>query len=146
MMNTTARIVFLLVLVMLFGIYACAHTTSIVVQHPVELTTAPLCSDCHQDGRASLDHTSDFTKRHRFYAEQQSRTCTVCHTESFCSDCHAHKDELKPSDKYNDSPERTLPHEGDYLNQHKIDGRIDPASCMKCHGRSNNERCRVCHR
>jgi hypothetical protein len=145
-MNTSTRIVSLLVFVLLFGIYACAHTASIAVQHPIELTTAPLCSDCHQDWRTSLDHTSDFTKRHRFYAEQQSRTCMICHKESFCSDCHAHRDELKPSDKFKDSPERTLPHEGDYLNQHKIDGRINPASCIKCHGRSNNERCRVCHR
>jgi hypothetical protein len=131
---------------MLFGIYACAHTASRATQHPVELTAPPMCSDCHQDWRSAMDHTSDYSTRHRFYAVQQSQTCNACHKESFCSDCHAHKEELKPSDKFKDSVERDMPHRGDYLSQHKIDGRIDPASCMKCHGRSNNERCRVCHK
>ena len=146
-MNTvTTKMVFLSLFVMLFGLYACAQTASRAVQHPVEVSVAPMCSDCHQDGKTALDHTSDFSTRHRFFAQQQSQTCTVCHKESFCSDCHAHKDELKPSDKYKDSVERYLPHRGDYLSQHKIDGRIDPVSCMKCHGRSNNERCRVCHK
>ena len=129
----------------LFGIYACAHTGSMATWHPVEVPALPMCSDCHTDARAALDHTVDFPERHRFYAEQ-TRMCSVCHKESFCSDCHAHKEELKPSDKYQDSPERTLPHRGDYINQHKIDGQINPAACMKCHGRTNNERCLACHR
>lgn len=146
-MNTMkAKMVFLSLFVMLFGIYACAHTASRATQHPVEVAVAPMCSDCHADGKTALDHTGDFSTRHRFLAQQQSQTCSVCHKESFCSDCHAHKEELKPSDKHKDSVERDLPHRGDYLSQHKIDGRINPASCMKCHGRSNNERCRVCHR
>ncbi len=146
MKTVMTKIVLLSALAALLGIYACAHSSSLATSHPVEVTGLPMCSDCHSDGRASLDHTSDYFARHRFYAEQQSKTCAVCHAESFCSDCHAHKDELKPSDKFKDSPERSLPHAGDYLNQHKIDGRIDPASCMKCHGRTNNERCRLCHR
>ncbi len=146
-MNTmTTKLAVLLALLMAAGVYACAHTASMATLHPVEVTGFPICSDCHTDARGALDHTSDFTSRHRFYAEQQSRTCTVCHKESFCSDCHAHKEELKPSDTYKDSAERSMPHRGDYLNQHKIDGRINPASCMKCHGRSNNERCILCHR
>jgi hypothetical protein len=133
---------------MLFGVYACAKTASMAAWHPMEVTGMPVCSECHPgpDARAALDHTVDFSTRHRFYAQQQSRTCSVCHKESFCSDCHAHKEELKPSDKYKDSPQRALPHRGDYLNQHRIDGKINPASCMKCHGRSNNERCLSCHR
>ncbi len=146
MKTTTARMIILLILVMPFGIYACAHNASLGAVHPMEVTAPPQCSDCHTDWRASLNHTSDFAARHRFYAEQQSRTCSLCHKEAFCSDCHAHKEELKPSEKYTDSPERTLPHRGDYLNQHRIDGQINPASCMKCHGRSNNERCIACHR
>ena len=146
MKTVMTKIVLLLALAALSGIYACAHSASLATSHPVEVTGLPICSECHSDWRASLDHTSDYAARHRFYAEQQSPTCKVCHKESFCSDCHAHREELKPSDKFRDSPERTLPHPGDYLSQHRIDGRIDPASCMKCHSRSNNERCRVCHK
>jgi hypothetical protein len=117
------------------------------LKHPVEVDVPAICSDCHQDWRSGLDHTAEFGKfRHRFLAQQNKQACGVCHVESFCSDCHAHKEPLKPSDKYKDAPERALPHRGDYINQHKIDGRINPASCMKCHGRTNNERCKTCHR
>jgi len=146
MKTSTISLVLLMVLIPMFGMYACAHTASMVTQHPVEVTGLPICSDCHTDWRTAMDHTSDYANTHRFYAEQQSETCKVCHKESFCSDCHAHREELKPSDKYTDSPERTMPHRGDYINQHKIDGQLDPVSCMKCHGRTNNERCLQCHR
>jgi len=116
-------------------------------KHPAEVETPVFCSQCHTDWRASLDHSAEFGGlRHKFSARQNKQACGLCHVESFCSDCHTHKEQLKPSDKYKDAPERTLPHRGDYLNQHKIDGRINPASCMKCHGRQNNERCRACHK
>jgi hypothetical protein len=127
-------------------IAACATTASIAIKHPVDVEGMPICSECHKDGRSALDHTADFTARHKFYSMQQKRTCMVCHRESFCSDCHAHKEEMKPSDKYKDSPDLAMPHRGDYLTQHKIDGRINPASCFPCHGRQNNERCKTCHR
>ena len=128
-------------------LYACANTNSIYKTHPAGVTGMPDCTECHTDNWAALNHKAvGFYNKHRFYAEQQKYACFVCHQESFCVDCHAHKEEIKPSDKYKDAPERALPHRGDYLTQHKIDGRIDPASCVKCHGRSNNERCKTCHK
>lgn len=147
MKNKTVKMTMLVLLAVLaLVLFACAHTQSMVIKHPTEVEGMPICSECHTDWRASLDHTMEFYTRHRFYAAQNKMTCDVCHKESFCSDCHAHKEELKPSDKYKDSPELALPHRGDYLNQHKIDGRVNPASCFPCHGRTNNERCRECHR
>jgi hypothetical protein len=126
---------------------ASADTPSMPAKHPMEVDAPPICSQCHTDWRAAVDHTADFGGiRHRFYAQQHKQACGLCHAESFCSDCHAHKEYLKPSDKFKDSPERTLPHRGDYLNQHKIDGTINPALCMKCHGRSNNQQCSRCHK
>jgi len=127
-------------------LFSCAVHQSTARKHPLEVQGMPLCSECHTDGRASLDHRSDWIKKHKFFAAQQKQTCDACHAEAFCSDCHANKEEIKPSDKFKDAPERTLPHRGDYLNQHKIDGKINPASCVPCHGRQNNERCRVCHK
>jgi hypothetical protein len=127
-------------------LFACAQTASIARKHPQEILGMPLCSECHTDWRASLDHGSDYIKRHKFYASQRQQACNACHAESFCADCHANKEEMKPSDKFKDTPERTLPHRGDYLTQHKIDGKINPASCFPCHGRQNNERCKACHR
>ena len=125
---------------------ACAETASLAKKHPVELVKAPLCTDCHADGRTALNHTLDFSTRHKFYAAHQRQTCAVCHEIAFCSDCHANKEGMKPSDKYKDSPDRSLPHRGDYLTQHKIDGKVNPALCFTCHGRQNNERCKTCHR
>lgn len=144
--NSTNLILVLMFPALVFTLYACAQTTSMVKVHPMEITGVPVCSQCHTDYRAALDHTADFNTRHKFYASQNKQNCSLCHKESFCSDCHAHKEELKPSDKLKESVERGLPHRGDYLTQHRIDGKINPAACMKCHGRTNNERCRTCHR
>ena len=129
-----------------FILFACATTKSLPARHPMEVQGMPLCSECHTDGRTSLDHRQDWNSRHKFQAAQQQRTCELCHAQSFCADCHANKEELKPSDKYKDAPQRTMPHRGDYLNQHKIDGKLNPASCFPCHGRQNNERCKTCHK
>ena len=127
--------------------YVHAENASMPAKHPTEVVVPVLCSQCHTDWRGAMDHTQEYGGlRHKFYARQHKETCGICHKESFCSDCHAHREQNKPSDKYKDSPERTLPHRGDYLNQHKIDGKVNPTSCMKCHGRQNNERCRSCHR
>ena len=128
-------------------LYACANTKSVAKVHPTEVKGLVDCRECHTDNWAALNHQADdFYRRHKFYAGQQRFACQTCHQESFCADCHAHKEEIKPSDKYKTSPERQLPHRGDYLSRHKIEGRIDPASCLKCHGRTNNERCKTCHR
>lgn len=130
----------------LLGIYACAGTASLTRPHPEKVTGPPQCSKCHENTYADLDHTDDFGQRHRFPAAQREQLCWSCHRQSFCADCHADREELKPSQKYQDSPGRYLPHRGDYLIRHRIDGQINPASCFPCHGRKNDWRCRQCHR
>lgn len=148
-MRTTAIKLMFLLLLPAFAllVHVPVSSAGTAAKHPVEVEAPVLCSQCHTDWRSSMDHSAEFGRlRHKFSARQNKQTCGLCHVESFCSDCHANKDQLKPSDKFKDNPDRALPHRGDYLNQHKIDGRINPASCMKCHGRQNNERCRVCHK
>ncbi|MBI5740791.1 MAG: cytochrome C [Nitrospirae bacterium] len=146
MKNRYPEILKILALVIFAAIIInCAGNTSLQKTHPVEVEK-PVCSQCHTDQYAAMEHTTDFSVRHKFYATQRQQACNLCHRESFCNDCHANKEELKPSDKYKDAPERFLPHRGDYLTQHMIDGKINPAMCFKCHGRKNNERCRACHR
>ena len=128
-------------------LYACANTDSLLRIHPESLEGITDCSDCHSGVIAAVNHRApDFFSKHRFYAGSTRQICTTCHQESFCTDCHSHKDEIKPSDKFADEPERNLPHRGDYLSQHQIDGRVNPISCAKCHGRQNNVRCQACHR
>jgi hypothetical protein len=122
-------------------------------KHPIELTEMPECSACHPEGTtvtmkpiATFDHTGGWIQRHRFAAAQSDRLCNACHKASFCADCHANKDELKPSEKYSGSQERWLPHRGDYIFQHRIDGKIDPLSCYRCHGTQHNQVCKRCHK
>jgi hypothetical protein len=142
------KVIILLFPFVIMVLHACANTNSVAKVHPMAVTGMPDCTECHSDDTWSLmNHKgSAFYAKHGFYAAQQRAACASCHAEAFCADCHAHKEEIKPSDKFKDSPERMLPHRGDYMSQHKIDGRINPASCVKCHGRQNNERCGSCHK
>lgn len=141
------KISIMLILLALCFLHACANTSSVARIHPEAVKGLVDCTECHSDSWGAMNHQAvDFYKKHRFYAGTSRQACAACHQESFCIDCHAHKEEIKPSDKFADSPERSLPHRGDYLSQHKIDGRVNPASCVKCHGRQNNERCVSCHR
>ena len=122
--------------------------------HPEQLPQgAPICTDCHeatlkdsQKPYSVFDHTRSFITDHRFAAQSEERSCAICHKQSFCTDCHANHTELKPSTKLGDRPDRELIHRGDYMTRHKFDGKTDPVSCYRCHGRANNEKCVTCHR
>jgi hypothetical protein len=40
-----------------------------------------------------------------------------------------------------------MPHRGDYVTRHRIDGRIDPTACFRCHGSPKRAKlCASCHR
>ncbi len=123
--------------------------------HPQALEPGrPQCSGCHGEDSmpgglktyASFDHTPTFVKEHRFAANRDSGTCAACHSQSFCSDCHSGKTMMTPSTKLGDRPDRDMPHRAGYLTLHRIDAKMDPSGCFKCHGRANNETCRACHR
>lgn len=109
------------------------------------------CTDCH-DARGeklafgSFNHTPTWLQSHRQQAAQQEMVCAMCHQTSFCNDCHATRVELKPSEKNPDETYRQMPHRGDYLTRHRIDGRVDPTSCFRCHGNPKAARtCVPCH-
>lgn len=125
---------------------ACGGPRSAAIVHPEKVPGPPICSSCHDADRTAYDHEADFIKTHGAVAIRDQRTCEACHQTSSCADCHAgREEEIKPSDKRPDRFDATTPHRGDYLTQHRIDGRLDPASCFPCHGRKNEGRCRVCH-
>lgn len=137
---------------------ACALLSpdaSFAAVHPQQLEKGrPLCSECHSAEQskgalkpyASFDHTPTFVKDHRMQAGSEGNTCATCHAPSFCSDCHGGKTMMKPSVKMGDRPDRAFQHRGDYLTQHRMEGKIDPTGCYKCHGRANNDKCRACHK
>jgi len=148
----------------LAGILAFAFTTACVListeasfaaAHPQELGAGrPDCLDCHSDGPmtnhvrsyAEFSHTSGFIQAHGPQATQCSNVCASCHPHAFCSDCHADRAVLKPAAIHGNRPDRASPHKGDYMFMHRIEGKMDPSACYKCHGRANNDRCRACHR
>ena len=150
--GVTATIILFLSLAFLA---ACANLKGgfqVPAQHPEELGKGrPTCTECH-DARTEefnygqYNHTPYFMNTHRQQAYQGEKVCRMCHQTSFCNDCHATRVELKPSDRNATENYRRMPHRGDYLSRHRIDGRVDPTSCFRCHGNPKASRtCAPCH-
>ena len=56
------------------------------------------------------------------------------------------KSELKPSLRNQSDTFRRMPHRGDFLTRHRIEGKIDPTSCFRCHGNPRaSQVCAPCH-
>ncbi len=109
------------------------------------------CTKCHGYKKTPVDferynHTPLFTESHRLVAYQDQRICALCHEQSFCNDCHVTHTELRPSIKNQTENYRRMQHRGEYLSRHRIDGRLDPTSCYRCHGNpQSSQTCRPCH-
>ena len=121
-------------------------------RHPVEEDEdLRFCLYCHDMEEAEIPyekfiHGMFFADNHNQVAGRYGPVCSTCHRASFCSDCHGVGIELKPSLKEQTENYRRMPHRGDYLSRHVIDGRINPASCYRCHGNpKSSQTCRPCH-
>ncbi len=142
---------------LLLGLGACAALDSGLNLPTRHLTAEDLgqeptqCTDCHDARGAKLpfgsfNHTPTWQQSHRQQAYQYEAVCTMCHQTSSCNACHATRVELKPSLKNPTETFRQMPHRGDYLSRHRIDGRIDPTSCFRCHGNPKSAKtCAPCH-
>jgi hypothetical protein len=142
----------LIIILVITLIAGCSSIRNIPKQHEEKLTEKPLCLDCHEEGEtvgnrpfSVYSHNASFFERHGNPAGDFQAVCETCHSRKFCSDCHGVKEEIVPSRKLGNRPDRSSPHRGDYFNKHKIEGRVDKAKCFKCHGRRNNKACRQCH-
>ena len=153
-MLTKTRLMILLVLAL--GVAACATLESgwtLPATHPSEadLGARPTnCLDCHEAGEGiafqRYVHDVYWADTHRQASYQNAQVCAMCHQQSFCNDCHATRVELKPSLKEQGETYRRMPHRGDYLTRHRIDGRVDPTSCFRCHGNPKTaQTCARCH-
>ena len=152
--KTFGLVVGAIALSLALGCSVLSETESVPPKHPEDLAAMrPDCLECHEDVStgalkpyASFRHSIVFIKNHSMYASQGQNLCASCHAPSFCQTCHIRKEELKPNTKMGDRPDRVLPHRGDYIVLHQIDGRLDPGSCFRCHGNKNDVRCQACHR
>jgi hypothetical protein len=141
-------------LALLFGCSAVSKTPSVPPKHPEELPTGRVnCLECHENVStgamkpyATFRHSQVFISSHGIYARQGQNLCASCHAPAFCQACHAGKEEIKPNVKMGDRPDRVSPHRGDYTVTHRMDARLDPGSCFRCHGNKNDAKCRQCHR
>jgi hypothetical protein len=144
-----------LIIVLFAGCSTISRSPSVPPKHPEDLAglTRVDCRECHSDisigalkPYESFRHSTAFARYHGQYARQGQNLCSSCHGPSFCQGCHARKEELKPDTGRGDRPDLMLPHRGDYIVQHRLDGRMDPGSCFRCHGNKDNAKCRACHR
>lgn len=108
-----------------------------------------LCAKCHISfgelgltKLASYKHANDFKSRHAEFARREARSCAQCHTESYCLDCHNKHEDLKPSLKYPEKVRTNMIHRGDWMTAHRIEAKVNSASCLKCHG---VKYCTDCH-
>lgn len=141
--------------ILMIGCAGSAIRETAPVRHPEELTGEQAdCLECHDNGLSgtlkpfeTFSHSTPFLLRHGDYALQGQDLCSSCHGESFCMSCHPTEESIRPDIRFGNQPDRqTVPHRGDYLVQHRIDGRVDPGSCFRCHGNRNEETCLRCHR
>lgn len=148
----------LLLMSLLLGLVlpaACATLQGswrVPAQHPEPLGPGrPNCVECHEARSEEFPferftHSVFFTENHRQAAYQAEQVCRMCHATSFCNDCHATRVELKPSERHQTDNYRRLPHRGDFLSRHRIEARVDPTSCFRCHGNPKASRsCAPCH-
>ena len=141
-------------LALLVSCSAVSKTPSVPPKHPEELPPGRAdCLECHKDVSTgalkpygTFRHSAVFIGSHGTYARQGQNLCSSCHAPAFCQTCHAGKEDLKPNVKSGDRPDRMAPHRGDYISTHRIDGRLDPGSCYRCHGNKNDVKCKQCHK
>jgi len=140
------------------------------------------CSECHFGGGVDVElrklsykrnympknHRTDFISIHPIKAKDNPQTCTRCHTQKFCSDCHS---KFSGSDlkfkshrrQFSDLPQNVAgsSHNGysskdcqmchpnglltkhEWSADHAIEARRNLQSCQVCH--SDGKTCLTCH-
>ncbi|MBW1710828.1 MAG: cytochrome C [Deltaproteobacteria bacterium] len=150
----TILAIFITLCLIILVFLACAPLLvnySIPVEHPAEVSRGETCLDCHETESDTIvyerySHNIYFSESHGQISSRDSRVCDMCHKQSFCNDCHVTSIGLKPSIKRQSETYRRMLHRGDYLSRHRIDGRIEPISCFRCHGNPKSSKtCVRCH-
>ncbi|MEK6608832.1 MAG: hypothetical protein AABZ30_14320, partial [Myxococcota bacterium] len=107
------------------------------------------CDTCHArppTGRmpqaSFFSHDGDWRRRHQDVAKTKGDVCGSCHDATFCLDCHERDAPAVPSAIYAEQPGRAAFHRGWFLDRHAYEARVEPASCLRCHGRTS---CDSCH-
>jgi hypothetical protein len=107
------------------------------------------CDNCHKDLQrfslkpiTSYAHDEGFLKNHASSARASGQSCTQCHDQSFCTDCHTGTGGGRIDARLPDRVDRQFIHFADYLSRHSTEARADASTCQQCHGQSS---CQSCH-
>jgi hypothetical protein len=107
------------------------------------------CMPCHRDLRkyekpvAQYTHEANFLETHGKWAKQSVTTCSSCHDQTMCAQCHtATTRPMPPSIQFPEKVAAEFIHRGDWISRHAMEQRDDPTSCSKCHGVGY---CQSCH-
>ncbi|MFQ6675094.1 MAG: hypothetical protein ACE5LH_01990 [Fidelibacterota bacterium] len=123
-------------------------------QESLARTSCITCHDHPEDLRPA-DHTPFWLTQHRFAALQDDETCTVCHTEATCDNCHSggtlSRDDLTGLNPYpsfrpdgsNRGQVLIRNHDLNYEYFHGLDAKSQARDCQVCH---TVEFCSDCHR
>jgi hypothetical protein len=110
------------------------------------------CDTCHVDLASyslvpltQVSHQGDFLRRHASVARSSQQSCSACHEQNFCLDCHGKTAMVPVETKLVDRPDRRFIHRQDFLGRHPVEARADPASCQRCHSTGLGSSCETCH-
>lgn len=120
-----------------------------------ECHTQAFCSDCHTGGGVDVDlrkvtfkrnympknHRSDFISIHPIKAKDSPQTCTRCHNQRYCTDCHARF----PKGSLRIKSHNPLGSRGQkyWAADHSTEARRNLQSCQTCH--PTGDACIRCH-
>jgi hypothetical protein len=92
------------------------------------------CRSCHEPGSLEepASHGAGWIQDHGERASQDPRSCSSCHLDRACVDCHVRRDQVGNE-----------VHSGNWESVHGLAARSDPVSCEGCHEGST---CLACHR
>ena len=107
------------------------------------------CTPCHVDLKKydkpvkDYSHEANFLETHGKWAMASVSTCSSCHDQTMCSQCHtATTRPMPPSIQFPEKVTAEFIHRGDWISRHAIEQQADPVSCSKCHGTGY---CQSCH-
>jgi hypothetical protein len=139
----------------MFGRFAMVLTIVAMMSPPVYaqeggvhegMETLPIeeCTGCHEDTTTSAGHGPVWVNEHRLFAENRESSCSECHTQSYCLDCHyggGIDRDLHSSRSGADYMPKS--HRSDFREIHPLKVFDDPASCYRCH--DTQRFCNDCH-
>lgn len=89
------------------------------------------CGTCHDTDEKPATHDVSWLGWHGRDAQADAQSCQMCHSRSFCVDCHDRRDDT-----------RFAVHDAGWLTLHGVAVRANPGGCDGCHVQAE---CTSCH-